>query len=636
VNQSETPPDTTGGVSPPQGRDILLEVVGTARKCTGYGMCHLSFLPGGACPPGKQHKFASYFPQGRMELATAVVDGHLPVTEGLVDIVRSCRLCDICDRQCYFLTGLRPLTVMRALSDFVEEHLAAGRPVLAPEPDPLVDELAAVVGEEWVSADQAILAGYARVRAPGTPRTPPRCVAMPATAQQVAAVLKVARAHGVPVRPRGNGTSAGGALTDGVLLDCSRLRELTVDERTFSARIGAGITGLDLQRAAHRHGLRAQTAEPAACVCANILNTNLHSLYSHSYGVGPDNVIDVEFATPDGEVIGLDDPRVARLLTYRPGVTPQENLPGVCTGMTVKLHPVPADEDVLVVPFASHDEAVAAAKDLCARRIGAAVGMVGTWYAASFLSPTHTDALAAEKVLRDTLGIEYVLIVVGDPFALDAVRSRWDVALDAATMRMLTLGLPNLRDDSALEFLEETAGDGPLYREVFRPELRAVLTMALHPSPEALTRSVDEDMKAFFTELYARPEMSDIRWLTTFRTTSARIGRDRAFLSRIVWMPLEPDLISALAEDFSAIGRRHGLHHGFGYLVPIDLGARCVLEFDYYFDHTDPAESAAAVRAQAEADVVQAGYQARRPEIVTGPQLAMQGLSRPESYLYRR
>ncbi|MFN4102294.1 MAG: FAD-binding oxidoreductase, partial [Pararhodobacter sp.] len=60
-------------------------------------------------------------------------------------------------------------------------------------------------------------------------RCPPLAVVLPASTAEVAAVLRICHAEGVPVVPRGAGTSlAGGALptADSVILGVARMREV--------------------------------------------------------------------------------------------------------------------------------------------------------------------------------------------------------------------------------------------------------------------------------------------------------------------------------------------------------------------------------------------------------------------------
>ena len=63
-----------------------------AARCTLFGMCKIDFLGTGVCPAGSDRKYLSYYPQGRMQIACALSDNLIPVTERLVDIADSCSL----------------------------------------------------------------------------------------------------------------------------------------------------------------------------------------------------------------------------------------------------------------------------------------------------------------------------------------------------------------------------------------------------------------------------------------------------------------------------------------------------------------------------------------------------------------
>jgi len=66
-----------------------------AAQCRHYAMCKIDFLGTGVCPSGERKFFASYYPQGRMDIYRALVDGWISVTEGLIDVARTCTLCGI-------------------------------------------------------------------------------------------------------------------------------------------------------------------------------------------------------------------------------------------------------------------------------------------------------------------------------------------------------------------------------------------------------------------------------------------------------------------------------------------------------------------------------------------------------------
>src|SRR5580698_8084197 len=90
-------------------------------------------------------------------------------------------------------------------------------------------------------------------------RSLPAVVAMPADADEAAAVLKVCRELGVPVVVRGAGTGlSGGALPfpGSVLLALGKLnRILAIDPIARTARVQPGVRNLAISEAVKPHGL---------------------------------------------------------------------------------------------------------------------------------------------------------------------------------------------------------------------------------------------------------------------------------------------------------------------------------------------------------------------------------------------
>ncbi len=119
----------------------------TAKQCRHYAMCKIDFLGTGLCPPGQKKHYVSYFPQGRMDIYAALLEDKIPVTGRLVDIADTCTLCGSCDKQCYFVTELRPLQVMEALKEYVASYLQQTKPVAQPEDDPILGEFQGIVGK---------------------------------------------------------------------------------------------------------------------------------------------------------------------------------------------------------------------------------------------------------------------------------------------------------------------------------------------------------------------------------------------------------------------------------------------------------------------------------------------------------
>ncbi|HEX6838076.1 MAG TPA: FAD-dependent oxidoreductase, partial [Polyangia bacterium] len=85
----------------------------------------------------------------------------------------------------------------------------------------------------------------------------PCAVARVGSARDVAAVLRHADAAGREVCVRGGGHSAPGhSCVDGaIVIDLGALRQVTVDRRRETARVGGGALWSDVDRATADHGL---------------------------------------------------------------------------------------------------------------------------------------------------------------------------------------------------------------------------------------------------------------------------------------------------------------------------------------------------------------------------------------------
>jgi len=610
------------------------EVLKTASQCRHYAMCKIDYLGTGLCPPGKRQHYVSYYPQGRMDLYAALAAGLIPVTDELVRIVETCTLCGVCDLQCHFVTGLRPLRVMKALKERVEDYLKEGGIPVSVAADEPLRRLRAIVGGEWATNDPAVLVTYANDPFPLADMLMPRYVVLPGSREEVAAVVRLAGELGLPFAVRGNGGSVFGfVFSEGIVLDMQRMRNLSIDKDNWSAAVGPGVTSFELQQEASRHGLRANTAEPAATVCGNIVCTGTFSTWSHAYGTAADGFIDMEFVDSSGRIFRLNDKRAPNVFAFDNAVIPA---PGVCTEAKVKLHPTTADEDGLLVPFWDFDEAVALARELGRRRIGLAVAVLGVHYIANFMSPSQDLAERLKGVLPESLGIRYVVVAIGDRLARDAIQALAGTVIDSGLWRTLTLGLPRLLDREWQELVRGFEGGRPPYETLCRPEMRPLIEAALDPSPETLAGAVEQDLRGLYAGLYAQPRFTDMTWLNMFRILSSRMSRRKHMFAFLVYVPLDRnDVINHINAEFARIAEAQGLDHDFGFLTPMDLGKRAILEYDYYIDHTDPAEREKIRRAMAEIEPWLDGLAERTKGVTFLKYVFSQGCSRMENFLYR-
>jgi len=197
-------------------------------------------------------------------------------------------------------------------------------------------------------------------------------------------------------------------------------------------------------------------------------------------------------------------------------------------------------------------------------------------------------------------------------------------------------GLPRLVEPRWLDFVRDWEGRERPYELLGRPELRPLIEAALQPSPETIAEAVPEALRPLYRELYARPEMTDLVWLSAHRIVSARMARHKHVLAFLVYLPPDRiDVVREVLEGFARIAEAHGLDHDFGFLTPMDLGKRAILEYDYYIDHTDPAEREKVAGAMPELDPWLDDLAARVPGVLSLKYVFSQGCSRKDNFLYR-
>jgi len=566
-----------------------------------------------------------------MDLYAALAENRIPVTEKCVEIAESCDLCGRCNFQCYFVTEMKPLAVMKALKERIRRYLAAGGEVVAAESDSVLDELKGIVGDFWATRDLAVTLTYSHDPCPAAEPRLPAYVVMPETAAQVSAVVRLLNRHRIPYAVRGNGSSVMGfVMSEGAVIDLGRMKTIGFDEKNWLVRVGPGVAAFDLQKAALERGFRVNVAEPAALVCANIMCSGIFSTFSASYGTAADNVIDAEFVGPDGGVFRLGDPSSPNLFGFR---REDAALPGICTAAAIRLHPVTADEGAVFVPFAALDRALDFSRECGMRRIGLAIGVLGGEYISTFLSPTKALAAEVKNVFRDKLKIEYLVLVIGDAYALDSIKKMGHPCFDSRLIRILNLGLPSLTAAKWLDLITELADEEP-YSYLGFAHFPDLAEAALAPSPAQLVRDVDPELRPFFEELYSRPEMTDPVWLNMFRIVSARMGREKHVVAMIIYLPIDNRLIAALNGEFKRIADRHGLKNDFGFITPLDNGKRCVFEYDYYLDQNDPDEKMRMRQAMTEAGLMIEKVAAETGTVTWIRHVFRQGFSRKESFLY--
>src|SRR5688500_1852012 len=133
----------------------------------------------------------------------------------------------------------------------------------------------------------------------------PIAVVLPRTTDDVVATVAVCREHGVPILPRGGGTSlAGQCCNAAVVIDMSRhLRTIVhIDPDRKTARIQPGLVLDDLQHALAPYGL-VYGPDPAThgwCTLGGMIGNNSCGVHSMTGGLTADTVEDLDVLTADG------------------------------------------------------------------------------------------------------------------------------------------------------------------------------------------------------------------------------------------------------------------------------------------------------------------------------------------------
>lgn len=221
----------------------------------------------------------------------------------------------------------------------------------------IIAELRAALGEERVSTAAEDLVAYAY---DGTwMEQRPEVVVHPQTTGQVAAVLRIADAAGVPVVPRGSGTGlAGGSLPvpGSICLNLARMnRILEISTADTLAVVQPGVITYDLQRAVEKVGLF-YPPDPASvyqCTVGGNVATNAGGPRCLKYGVTGDYVLGLEVALAGGHVMRLGGRTIKDVVPYdlKRLFIGSEGTLGVVTEITVRLIPKPPAQLTALAAF---------------------------------------------------------------------------------------------------------------------------------------------------------------------------------------------------------------------------------------------------------------------------------------------
>ncbi|WP_221243267.1 FAD-linked oxidase C-terminal domain-containing protein [Conexibacter arvalis] len=200
----------------------------------------------------------------------------------------------------------------------------------------------------------------------------PRAAVLPGSAEEVVAVVRACREHGVPWVARGSGSGlSGGALpiAEGVLIVLSRLRRIVeVDLANQRVVCEPGVTNVAISAAVGpTHFYPPDPSSQIVCSIGGNVAENSGGAHCFKYGFTTNYVCGLEVVLPDGSVAQLGG-KEADLPGYDlHGVfVGSEGTLGIATRITLRVVPTPESVRTLVAFFATPAQAGLAVSEIVA------------------------------------------------------------------------------------------------------------------------------------------------------------------------------------------------------------------------------------------------------------------------------
>ncbi|KAA3626710.1 MAG: FAD-binding oxidoreductase [Proteobacteria bacterium] len=216
-------------------------------------------------------------------------------------------------------------------------------------PSQFADALASLVGVTGIITDTEALAPYVNEER-GRFRGQAAALVRPADTHQVAEVVRLCAAHGIPITPQGGNTGlcGGGVPHGGIILSLARMNRVrTIDPINYTVTVEAGAILAEIQQAADREGclFPLSLGAEGSCQIGGNLATNAGGINVLRYGNARDLVLGLEVVLPDGRIwdglraLSKDNTGYALKHLF----VGSEGTLGIITAAVLKLFPKPLD-----------------------------------------------------------------------------------------------------------------------------------------------------------------------------------------------------------------------------------------------------------------------------------------------------
>jgi FAD/FMN-containing dehydrogenase len=427
----------------------------------------------------------------------------------------------------------------------------------------LVEDLQAVVGAAHVLTG-ADMARHARDWM-GKYKGAPLAVVRPASTAEVAAVVKIAATHRVPVVPIGGNTGlVGGTMTTGGLMlsleRMNHIRALKPDARLAVAEAGVVLTRL--HEAAEAEGLYFPLwfGARGSAMLGGVLSTNAGGSNVLRYGSTRGLCLGLEVVLADGRVLDL----MSELHKDNSGYDLKqmfigaEGTLGIITAAVIKLVPAPRAHATATVAARSIGDAL-----ILLNRMQEATG--GRVEAFEFMPRTYSDRLRAA---RPDLGQPFDAV----PEVTILIEAATTVAAEATADAAGAVPLVSVLEGILAEMLEADLIQDAILAQTeqqrramwARREAAAEITMALTPAVDTDVCLPLDRVEGFLSEALARLEALDPGLKTL---TVAHLGDGNLHFTAFPTRddPVLKDRVMEVVEDVVAeMGGSFSAEHGVG------------------------------------------------------------------------
>nr|MDZ8003366.1 FAD-binding oxidoreductase [Nostoc sp. DedSLP05]MDZ8100880.1 FAD-binding oxidoreductase [Nostoc sp. DedSLP01] len=324
----------------------------------------------------------------------------------------------------------------------------------------LFNDLAALLTGQLVLHEDA---GYEQVRQlwNGRVKTQPAAIARCLTVEDVIHTVRWTRAHGLPLSVRGGGHDfAGRALAqNGIAIDLSQMKAVTIDPDKRTAYVQGGATAGDLIEAAEKYGLATTTGTASLGMSGFTLGGG-YSPLTGAYGLGVDNLLSAQVVIADGQLVTANAQENADLFW---GLRGGGGNFGVVVSLEYRLHPLttvlsgmlfyPLEQAKAV--FRQFNEFIATAPDELTIQFGFIQTPEGQ--TVLLLSPTYCGALeAGEQAIAPLRTFGTLLVDRVQPVTYNALIHRAEIAPKGRHYYTQTQSLNGLQTETIEVLIEQS------------------------------------------------------------------------------------------------------------------------------------------------------------------------------------